>query len=55
MFIKQMFVRLLGVCIIGSFGESLMSNLKEPIKSLTLNNLPSQARPILVNISSDET
>ena len=32
MFIKQMFIRLLGVCIIGSFGESLISNLKEPIK-----------------------
>ena len=31
------------------------SNSKGPIKCLTLNNQPCQARPTLVNINSDET
>ena len=48
-------IGLLNACIIGSFGESLNYNSKRPIKCLTLNNRPCQARPILVNINSDET
>ena len=35
--------------------KSLASNLKRPIKCVTLNNWPCQARPRLVNINSDET
>ena len=34
-FIKKMFI---GLCTIGSFGPSIVSNTKEPIKWLTLNN-----------------
>ena len=34
-FIKEMFIALLSVCVIGSFGESLASNLK--CVSLTIN------------------
>ena len=44
-FIKKMFIRLLSACTKGSFGESLVSNSKEPLKCLTLNNGPCQARP----------
>ena len=36
----------------GSFGASLASNYKEPIKYISLNN---QARPTIVNINYDET
>ena len=53
--IKQLFIGFLSVCTIGSFGESLVSGSKEPIKCLTLNNLPCQARSILININSDKT
>ena len=52
---KKMFIGLLSVCTIGSFGESLVSNSKGPIKCVTLNNRPCQAIPTLVNINSDET
>ena len=52
---KKMFIGLLNVCAIGSFGESLVSNSKGPLKCLTLNNQPCQARPMVVNINSDET
>ena len=51
--IKEMFIVLLNVCILVSFGRSLPS--KEPTKCLTLNNRPCKARPTLVNIKSDET
>ena len=39
-FIKQRFIGSLSVCTIGSFGQSLVSKLKGPIKCLTLNNWP---------------
>ena len=50
-----MFIGLLNVCAIRSFGKSLVSNSKGPLKCLTLNNQPCQARPMVVNINSDET
>ena len=50
-----MFVELLSVCTIVSFGNSLALNSKGPIKCASLNNQPCQARPTLVNINSDET
>ena len=53
-FIKKVFIRLSSVCTIGRFRESLVSNLKGPIKSVSLNNYPWQARPTLVNVNSDE-
>ena len=46
-----MFIGLLSVCTIESFGESLVSNLKGPINFLTLNNRPRPARTSLVNIN----
>ena len=54
-FIKKMFVGLLSICTIGSFGKSLASNLKGPIAYVSLNNQSCQTRPTLVNINSDET
>ena len=39
-FIKKMFIEWLHVCTIGSFAESLVSNLKELRKYLTLYNPP---------------
>ena len=50
-----MFIGLLSVCTIEDFGKSLVSNSKRPIKFLTLNNRPSQSRPKLVDLNSDET
>ena len=50
-----MFIGSLHVCTIGSFSESLLSNLNRPIICLYLNNHPYQARPTLANINSDET
>ena len=46
-----MFIGLLTVCTIESFGESLVSNPKGPINFLTLNNRPRPARTSLVNIN----
>ena len=37
------------------FKRIITSNYKEPIKCVTLNNQPCQARPTLFNINSDET
>ena len=37
---KKTFIGLLSLCTIGSFGESLISNLKGLIKRLTLDNRP---------------
>ena len=53
-FIYKMFIRLLSTCTIGSFGESLVSNSKGRLKFISLNNQPSQARPTLVNINSNQ-
>ena len=50
-----MFIGLLSICAIGSFGSSLASNYRKPIKYVSINNRPCQARPTLVNINSDET
>ena len=50
-----MFIGLLIVCTIGSFGDSLVSNPKGPIKCASLNNHLCQARPALINLNSDET
>ena len=54
-FISKMFIGLLSICAIGSFGSSLASNYRKPIKYVSINNWPCQARPTLVNINSDET
>ena len=45
------YLGLLGASTIGSFGESLVSDLK----CVSLNNQPCKARPTLVNINTDET
>ena len=37
-FIRQMFIGLLSVCTVVSFGELLASNYKQPIKCVSLNN-----------------
>ena len=49
-----MFIGLLSACTI-HFGESLVSNSKRPIKNVSLNNKPWQARPTLANINYNET
>ena len=48
-----MFIGLLGGSV-GSFGASLSSNVKGPIKCLSLYNQSCQARPALVNTISEE-
>ena len=50
-----MFIGLLSACTIGSFGESLVSNLKRHVKCVSLNNQPCKARPKIVNINSNKT
>ena len=50
-----MFSGLLGVCTVVNFSGSTQFNYKEPTKCVTLNNRPSQVRPILVNVNSNET
>ena len=47
---KKLFIALLSACTIGSFGASLASNCKKPLKFLSLNNQPCQTR----YINSDE-
>ena len=54
-FIKKMFNELLSACATGSFGESLVPNLKRPIKCVQKKNHPCKARPTLVDINSYET
>ena len=39
---KKLFIALLSACTIGSFGASLASNCKKPLKFLSLNNQPCQ-------------
>ena len=51
----KILIGLLNVCTKASFCESLVSNSKGPIKCVSLNNHPCQARPKLVNMNSDET
>ena len=50
-----MFIRLWSTCTIGSFGESLVSNLKRLVKCVSLNNQPCKARPPIVNVNFDKT
>ena len=50
-----MFIELLSVCLIGTLGESLISNSIKPTKCVSLKNRPCQARPTLVNVNCDET
>ena len=40
---------MLSFCTIGSFGESLFSNLEGPVKCVSLKTYLCQARPALVN------
>ena len=49
-----MFIGLLSACTTESFGESLASNSKGHIKCVSLDNLPYQTRPTLVNTNSNE-
>ena len=49
-----MFIGLLSVYTIGSFGESLLSNSKGPVKCVSLNKHPCQASPKIVIIISNE-
>ena len=53
--LKKNFIGLLSICAIGSFGDTLVSNSKRPIKCVFLSIYPCQARPTLVNINSDKT
>ena len=46
-----MFIAFLSACTVRSFGDSLVSNLKIPIKCVLLNNQPFKARPSIVNIN----
>ena len=54
-FVIKVFIELLNVYEIGSFGSSLASNYEEPNKCVSLTNHPCQAKPILVNMNSNET
>lgn len=53
-FFEKMFIRLLSVFTVGSFGESLVPNLEGPITCVSLNNHPCQSKPTLANINSNE-
>ena len=50
-FIKKRFVGLLNFFVTGCYGESLISNLKGPIKCLSLNNHSCQATLIKLFLS----
>lgn len=50
-----MFIELLSICTVVVLADHLQSNYKEPIKCVTLNNRPCQARPTLCNIDSNVT
>ena len=50
-----MLIRLLSVCTIGSFNESLASNYKERINCVSLKNQSYKARPALFGVNSKET
>ena len=54
-FIKKIVVGLLRICEIVSFGKSLASIYKGPLKCLSLNNQTCQARPTILKKNSDET
>ena len=50
-----MFIRLLSVCTIQSFGDSFVSYSKGTMECLTLNNRSCEARSTLIKIISDKT
>ena len=50
-----MFIELLSAGAIVSFDESLTSNSIGPIKCISLNNQPCQAKPKLLNINSNQS
>ena len=52
--LRKMFIGLFNACTVESFGASLPSYYKEPIKCIFLNNQTCQARPTFVDISSNE-
>ena len=60
-FIRKLLIGLLRTCTnfnehnFWSFDELLVSNLKKPIKCLSLTNQPCKAGPTLVNINAYET
>ena len=60
-FIKKLLIGLSRTCKnfdehnFWSFDDLLVSNLKKPIKCLSLKNEPCKAGPTLVNINSNET
>ena len=51
----KMFIGLLRICAIRSFGSSLASNYKTSIKRVPLHIQTCQTRPTLININSDKT
>ena len=53
--IENIFIWLLKVCTVKSFGELLASNFEGSIKCVSLNNRPCQARPTNVNSSFNIT
>ena len=59
--IRKLLIGLLRTCTnfnehnFWSFDELLVSNLKKPIKCLSLKNQPCKAGPTLVNINANET
>ena len=53
--IKKMFIGLLSAFTTRGFGKSLACNSEGCIKCVSLNNRPCQARPILVDVNSNET
>ena len=50
-----MFIGLLSACTIGSFGESLSSNSRWPIKCVSLDNQPCQVTSTFIDINSNKT
>ena len=54
-----MFIRSLSTCKIGGFGESSTSNhgsnFEGRLKLISLNNVPCQTRPALIEVNSNET
>ena len=52
--LKRIFIGLLSTCKTAILGESLASNSDRCIKCVSLNKRPFQAKPILVDISSNK-
>ena len=50
-----MFIGLLRACKRRGFGDSLTSNSKGPIKCVSLNNRPCEARLTLIDINSNKS